>query len=302
MANLTIADLRAQRSKGFGSILESLNKKSEYAKDDENFWKLEKDKAGNASATIRFLPAGNGEELPWVEMYSHGFQGPGGKWFIENCPTSIKHDCPVCEAQRPLWSGDDQSKKLAGSRKRRLSYIANILVISDPKHPENDGQVFYFKFGKKIFEKIIQQMQPAFEDVEARDVLDLFAGANFKLRMRQVEGFPNYDQSVFTEADSAVADSDEGIMAIVNAQRPLSVFVAPEKFKSYDALKTKMETVLSGSSGSTTAEETLDKMRNEAVAPAKKVNAPKPVAPKVSAPAAEADGDDMESYFRSLAE
>ena len=295
MSALTIADLRAMRSTSFGTVLESLNKKSEYSKDDENFWKLEKDKAGNGSAVIRFLTAHAGETMPWVEIFSHGFQGPGGKWLIDTCPTTVKADCPICEAQRPLWAGTEADKALAKNRKRRTHFISNILVVSDPAHPENNGKIFYFKFGKKIFEKITQKMQPSFADDEPVDVIDLFEGANFKLRMQQVEGYPNYDQSSFSDK-SPVAKTDESIVAIANSTRSLNELVSPSKIKSYAELKTKMDQVLNGV-GSAKAEEIVEKMKTEPVKAAKKIDAPKAVE---STPISE--DDDMEAYFKSLAE
>jgi hypothetical protein len=297
--SMTLADLRKQRSTDFSSITAALTKKSEYSKDDEGFWRLTRDKAGNASATIRFLPKHAKDELPWVQMYTHGFQGPTGKWYIENCLSTIGKDDPILIENKKLYAtGLESDKKEALKRKRKLHYIANILVVNDPAAPENNGRVFQFKFGKKIFEKIMDKVQPTFEDEKPSNVFDLWEGSNFKLRMRQVEGYPNYDTSTFAES-SPVADDDEEILKIVNQQKTLSPFIAPEKFKSFEELEKKMWSVLS-TSGPTQkrAEDVVKDLQNE-------VN--EKVAPKVkeaplpkTKPAAGED-DELADYFASLA-
>jgi hypothetical protein len=163
---------------------------------DDRLWKLEADKAGNGTATIRFLPNPNGDDLPWVRVFNHGFQGPTGKWYIENSLSTIGEADPVGELNSRLWnSGNESDKDIARKQKRKLTYIANILIISDPKHPENEGQVRLFRFGKKIFDKIMDKARPTFEDETPVNVFDLWEGADFKLRQRKVEGYANYDQS-----------------------------------------------------------------------------------------------------------
>jgi hypothetical protein len=305
---MTLADLRKQRSNDFSSITAALTKKTEYAKDDEGFWKPTKDKAGNASATIRFLPKTKGDELPWVQVYTHAFQGPTGKWYIENCLSTIGQDDPVLIENKKLYAtGLEADKKEALKRKRKLHYIANILVINDPANPENNNKVFYFKFGKKIFEKIMDKIQPTFEDEAPSNVFDLWEGSNFKLRMRQVEGYPNYDTSTFAEP-SQIADTDEEILEIVNQQKPLAPFVAKDKFKSFEDLEKKMRMVLSnGPVGNVkNAADQLKDELDEAAAPAPKVSAPKaketppPAAPKAK-PASKDEDDDLADYFASLA-
>ncbi len=303
---MTLADLRKQRSTDFSSITAALSKKSEYAKDDEGFWKPTRDKAGNASATIRFLPKHSKDELPWVQVYTHGFQGPTGKWYIENCLSTIGKEDPVLIENKKLYAtGLESDKKEALKRKRKLHYVASILVVNDPAAPTNNGKVFYFKFGKKIFEKIMDKVQPTFEDEKPSNVFDLWEGSNFKLRMRQVEGYPNYDTSTFAEP-SALAEDDEDILAVVNQQKSLASFVSPDKFKSYEELEKKMWAVLSsGPSNTKRAEDVVKELVDDVDA----VVATKPVpervkeapAPKASKPVKSDDDEELADYFDSLA-
>lgn len=254
---MDINTLRKMRNSDFGKISQEFEKVANPQSDsksysDDRFWKLEADKAGNASATIRFLPRtvknDNGvekmDELPWVRVFSHGFQGPTGKWYIENSLTTIGENDPVGELNSRLWNtGSDADKEIARKQKRRLHYIANVLIVSDPKHPENEGQVKLFKFGKKIFDKIMDKARPTFEDETPVNVFDLWEGADFKLRMRKVEGYPNYDQSVFL-APSTVSASEDTLLKIVNSQYLLSEFTDRKNFKSYEELSRKLATVL----------------------------------------------------------
>lgn len=264
---------------------------------DNRFWKPERDKAGNATATIRFLSRTEGDDLPWVKVWSHAFKGTTGRWFIDSCITTIGKDCPVCEMNSKLWNSttDDNSpaRKQTRSQKRKLEYIANILVVNDPKHPENNGQVFLFKFGKKIFDKIMDKARPTFEDEQPVNVFDYWEGANFKLRMKMVEKFPNYDSSEF-EAVSAVADTDEEILKIANAQYKLSEFVEPDKFKSYDEQKKRLVSVISGEvineESAASLSEELGKVK---AAPTPKVKA---------APLDEENDEEMLSYFQTIAD
>jgi hypothetical protein len=251
---MDINTLRNMRNQDFGAISSAFEKVANPTTDQKNyddnrFWKLEKDKAGNGSAVIRFLPRAEGDELPWVKVFSHGFKGPTGRWYIENSLTTLGQNDPVGELNSKLWneSSDDNSpgRKQARDQKRRLHFISNILVISDPKHPENEGKVFLFKYGKKIFDKIMNKAKPTFEDERPVNVFDLWEGANFKLRMRNVEGYPNYDESVFADP-APVASSDEQILSVVNKQYKLAEFIDPKNFKTYDELKQKLEWVLSG--------------------------------------------------------
>lgn len=223
---------------------------SEKQGDDPRFWKPERDKAGNASAVIRFLPvspADGDDSLPWVRIFDHGFKGPSGKWYIEKSLTTLNQKDPVSEYNSQLWnaSSDDASpeRKQARNQKRRLSFYSNILVISDPKHPENEGKVFLFKYGKKIFDKITAQMKPEFAGDPSVNVFDFQKGANFRLRMRQVSGYPNYDESRF-DAPSALSDDMGYLEKIWKSEYSLKELVAPGQFKSYDELKARLHEVL----------------------------------------------------------
>jgi hypothetical protein len=214
---------------------------------DNRFWTAEVDKAGNGFAVIRFLdsPQVDGEDgMPWVQIFNHGFQGPGG-WLIDNCLTSINQKCPVCEYNTSLWnSGIEANKDIVRKQKRKLNYIANILVVKDAAHPENEGKVFLFKFGKKIFDKIKEKIEPQFEDEKAVNPFNFWEGANFKLKIRNVEGYRNYDKSEF-DAVSAVADGDdEEIEKIWKSEHSLKEFLKPSEFKSYEELKAKLDRTL----------------------------------------------------------
>ena len=226
--------------------------------EDNRFWKPEVDKAGNGFAVIRFLPAPAGEDLPWTRYWDHGFQGPGG-WYIEKSLTSIGMNDPVGEVNTKLWnSGLDSDKEIARKQKRRLHYVANILVVSDPAHPENEGKVFFYQFGKKIFDKMMDVMQPQFQDEEPVNPFDLWEGANFKLKIRNVEGYRNYDKSEFDKKSSVSADEAE-LESIYSKVYSLKEFTDPSKYKTYDELKAKLERVLGSSAPRTTAESiTLD--------------------------------------------
>ena len=234
--------------------LEKLNKPVTNSFDDNRFWKPELDKTGNGYAIIRFLPQPDGEELPWVRLWSHAFSGPGG-WYIENSLTTINKSDPVSEYNTELWnSGIESDKDTARKQKRILKYYANVYIVSDSKHPENEGQVRLFKFGKKIFDKITEAMNPAFDDEEALNPFDLRKGADFKLKIRKVDGFWNNDKSEFA-SPKALLDDDKELENVWKTQHSLKAFVEPAEFKSYDELKEKLHRVLTGSGvGKTTAE------------------------------------------------
>jgi len=210
---------------------------------DDRLWKLECDKSGNGYAVIRFLPAPNGEDLPFVKLYSHAFQGPGG-WYIENSLTTLGQKDPVSEYNTMLWNnGTDAGKEAARKQKRKLTYMANIYVVKDPANPDNEGKVFLYKFGKKIFDKLTAAMQPEFEDEEAIDPFDFWQGANFKLKAKNVAGYRNYDSSEFARPD-ALLDDDDAMEAIWKKQYSLAELVAADQFKSYDDLKKRLDYVL----------------------------------------------------------
>jgi hypothetical protein len=233
------------------AIESTSQKTNSNSRDDNNYWKPEVDKAGNGYAVIRFLPApavDGDDALPWVRYWDHGFQGPGG-WYIENCLTSIEGKCPACEHNSTLWnSGIEANKKIVGAQKRRLHYVANILVVSDPAHPENDGQVKLFTFGKKIFDKLTEAMNPEFADETPLNPFDLWEGANFKLKIRNVEGYRNYDKSEFADK-SAVYDDDAKLEQLWKSEHSLATIVSKENFKSFDELKARLDKTLGFSGG-----------------------------------------------------
>jgi len=278
-------------TKAIESKLDNNDNQSKDKYTDERIWKPELDKTGNGYAVIRFLPAVSGEDMPWTRVWSHAFQGTGG-WYIENSLTTLNQKDPVSEENTRLWNtGVESDKEIARKRKRKLSYFANILVVSDPKNPQNEGQVKLFKFGKKIFDKIAEKMSPAFDDEKAINPFDFWEGANFKLKIRKVDGYWNYDKSEF-EAVAKVADSDDAIKTIWEKQYALKPFLAPDNFKTYDELKEKLIRVISGTRKAETVENVdLPPQTNGSVKS-------KPV----SAPLASDDDDDTLSYFSKLAE
>jgi hypothetical protein len=243
---MSFADLKKQSRAG--SLTEKLMKKVEKLNEkggnsDDRFWKPAVDKAGNGYAVIRFLPAHSNCELPWNQVWSHAFQGPGG-WYIENSLTTVGKDDPVGELNRSLWnSGNDSDKEIARKQKRKLSYYANVYVVKDAANPENEGQVKLYKFGKKIFDKITAAMQPEFEDEDPINPFDFWKGANFKLKIKQVAGYWNYDSSEFGRVEPLMDDDDQ-LEDIYNKVVDLSEFTSDDKFKTYDALKKRLDAVL----------------------------------------------------------
>ena len=228
--------------------LTKLNDSAANPGQDDRYWKLSVDKAQNGHAVIRFLPASQGETVPWVRMWSHGFQGPGG-WYIENSLTTIGQKDPVSEYNTKLWnSGVESDKEVARKQKRKLQYIANIFVVSDPANPDNEGKVFLFKFGKKIFDLVNDKMNPEFDDETAVNPFDLWTGCNFRLRARKVAGFRNYDKSEF-DSQTALADDDAELERIWNTQYSLEELVSSDQFKSYDELKSRFEKVIGSGGG-----------------------------------------------------
>ena len=217
------------------------------SKEDTRFWQPEVDKAGNGMAIIRFLPGPSvdGDDgLPWVRVFNHGFQGPGG-WYIENSLTTLGQKDPVSEYNSTLWnSGIEANKEIARKQKRRLTYMSNILVISDPKHPENEGQIKLYKYGKKIFDKINETMNPEFPDEKPVNPFDFWEGANFKLKIRQVEGYRNYDKSEFESPAPLFDGDDDKLEALWKKEYSLKEFLEPKHFKSYEVLKAKLDKVL----------------------------------------------------------
>ena len=258
---MSLAALKKQSN--ISSLIDEFNKQTTpqdtKSFDDDRFWKPELDKSGNGYAVIRFLPAPEGEDIPWQRMFTHSFQGPGG-WYIENSLTTINKNDPVGEVNRRLWNtGSEADKETARRQKRKLSYFTNIYVVADPKHPEHEGKVFLYKFGKKIFDKIMEAMQPQFDDEEAINPFDLWKGANFKLKIRKVDGFWNYDKSEF-DAVTPLLDTDEALEKVYQSEYPLKPFHDESNFKSYTELKEKMERVLGQEVDNRTAEQVASDM------------------------------------------
>ena len=259
---------------------------------DDRLWKPVLDKSGNGYAVIRFLPAVDGEDLPWAKVWNHAFQGPTGQWYIENSLTTISQKDPVSEHNTRLWNtGLESDKEIARKQKRKLQYFSNIYVVSDSKHPENDGKVFLYRYGKKIFDKVMEAMQPAFEDEKAINPFDFWEGANFKLKVRKVDGFWNYDKSEFADVSPLLKD-DDAIEEVWKRQYPLAEHTAATNFKSYDELKTRLDTVLSGtvSVGNVT-----DELQDAPVA------APKVDTKPVEVSTSKDDEADTMEYFEKLA-
>jgi hypothetical protein len=262
---------------------------------DERIWKPTVDKAGNGYAVLRFLPSAEGQDLPWVRYWDHGFKGPTGLWYIENSLTSIGQPDPVGELNSRLWnSGIESDKDRARDQKRRLHYVVNVLIVQDPSNPSNEGKVMLYKFGKKIFDKIMDSMQPEFADESPVNPFDFWEGADFKLKIRNVEGYRNYDKSEFSSS-TGLYDGDEAkLEAVYNQLHDLSEFSDPKNYKTYDELKTKLSRVLGEeavSSGAPT-------MRQEA-----QMNepAPAPMEPVTAESVPASDDDDTMSYFARLA-
>jgi hypothetical protein len=262
---------------------------------DERLWKPQVDKAGNGMAIIRFLPAPVNEEMPWVRVWNHAFQGPTGQWYIENSLTTLNQKDPVSEYNTQLWnSGVESDKEIARKQKRKLQYYANIYVVQDSANPENEGKVMLYKFGKKIFDKLMEAMQPAFEDETPINPFDLWEGANFKLKIRKVDGYWNYDKSEF-ESPSALKPSDEEMEAIYNKEYSLADFLAESNFKSYDELKTRLDAVLTGTVATgKTAAQMVDEDETDFTPTFKSEPAPQSAS-------VDAEDDDAMSYFQKLA-
>ena len=262
---------------------------------DERLWKPQVDKSGNGYAVLRFLPAIEGEEMPWVRVWNHAFQGPTGQWYIENSLTTLNQKDPVSEYNSQLWnSGVESDKEIARKQKRKLQYFANVYVVEDTMNPENTGKVMLYRFGKKIFDKLMEAMQPEFADETPINPFDMWEGANFKLKIRKVDGYWNYDKSEF-ESPSQLKPTDEELEAIYKKEYSLAEFLAPSNFKSYDELKTRLDAVLSGTVATKTAAAMVDEEDEVPFKPDFK-SEPAPVMAT-----ADAEEDDAMSYFEKLA-
>ena len=300
---MSFADLKKQSS--LGSLTAKLVKEVEKANTsggggDERLWKPELDKSGNGFAVIRFLPAPDKEEIPWAKLYTHAFQGPGG-WYIENSLTTVGGKDPVSDYNRELWnSGNESDKDVVRKQKRKLSYYSNIYVVKDPTNPQNEGKVFLFKYGKKIFDKIMEAMQPEFEDESPINPFDFWQGANFKLKIVKKDGFWNYDKSEF-DSVAPLLDDDDALEAIWKKEYSLAAVTAADQFKSYEDLERRLKYVLGKKPAQRyTPDEEID-VEDNARSVAEEV-----VTKAVSTPSAsttvDKDEDDALSYFQKLAE
>ena len=259
---------------------------------DDRFWKPEVDKSGNGHAIIRFLPAIQGEDVPFVRIWDHGFQGPGG-WFIEKSLTTLTQNDPVSEYNTTLWnSGVESNKDIARKQKRRLSFTSNIYVVKDPTNPDNEGKVFLYKYGKKIFDKLNDMMNPEFEDESAVNPFDLWEGSNFRLKMRNVEGFRNYDKSEF-DSPGPLLDDDGKLEEVWKSEHSLQELVDPSQFKSYDELKTRLYRVLALDGGPQAPAATADQESVDSAATSE---------PRVDSVSSDDDDDESLAFFKKLAD
>lgn len=284
---------------------DKINNPQTASNQDDRFWKPELDKSGSGYAVIRFLPAPEGEDMPWVRIFNHGFQGPGG-WYIENSLTTLGQKDPLGEYNSFLWnSGLEANKEVARKQKRRLSYISNIYVVEDKANPQNEGKVFLYRFGKKIFDKITSMMNPEFDDEQPIEVFDLWEGANFKLKIRKVDGYSNYDKSEFT-SPAPLFDDDAKLEKVWNTEYPLQEFLDPKNFKSYDELKKRLDIVLGNvESPAASAPSSVEDASEDDDSPWHNDSTPsRSAAPAVSSSSYDEDEDEDDNldYFKKLAE
>ena len=297
---MSLAQLKKSNSldKLLGAVQSENSPQEKKSYVDDRIWKPVMDKTGNGFAIIRFLPAPKGEELPWAKLWNHAFQGPTGQWYIENSLTTIGQNDPVSEHNSALWnSGVESDKEIARKQKRKLQYYSNIYVVKDSANPENEGKVFLYRYGKKIFDKIMETMQPAFEDETPINPFDFWEGANFKLKLRKVDGYWNYDKSEFADP-SALSKKDDELEEIWGKQYSLKEFTDNSNFKSYDELKKRLDVVLSGTTtvGNVTEMTTsFDDSPEVSVV----VDTKEEPAPTITV---SEDDDDTMSYFEKLAE
>ena len=303
---MSFSDLKKQSKLGSltSKLVKEVEKMNTTSGGDDRLWKPEVDKSGNGYAVVRFLPAPDKEDIPWVKLYSHAFQGPGG-WFMENSLTTLGSKDPVSEHNSQLWnSGSDANKEIARKQKRKLSYYANIYVVKDPANPSNEGGVFLYKFGKKIFDKIQEAMQPEFEDENAINPFDFWGGADFKIKIKKVAGFWNYDSSEFASPSPLLNGDDDALEALWKKEYSLQELVSADKFKSYDDLKTRLEYVLGNKSRPAAPRFEEEDTSRGSFAEVEEARVPTrtPVATGAGTGTGDEDADDALSYFQKLAE
>jgi hypothetical protein len=313
---MSFATLKKQSNSVFEKLtkeVEKISNPESGSSGDERLWKPEMDKSGNGYAVIRFLPAPEGEDLPWAKVWSHAFQGPGG-WYIENSLTTLNKKDPVGEMNRQLWnSGSDADKEIARKQKRKLSYYANIYVVEDPAHPENEGRVFLYKFGKKIFDKIMAAMQPEFKDETPINPFDFWQGADFKVKIRKVDGYWNYDKSEFSRPGTLGNMSDDELEAVWKKQYSLTEFTDEKNFKTFEELEARLNTVLNTRAPARRVDQETEEDEivsrpaapsswNEEVSSFRSSMSSSAPAAAPSLPTFNEDEDDDLSYFARLAE
>ena len=295
----SFASLKKNRSADLERLNQSIEKinnpKNNFSREDERFWKAELDKSGSGYAVIRFLPSPENEDMPYVRVFNHGFQGPGG-WYIENSLTTIGQKDPLAEYNSTLWnSGIEANKEIARKQKRRLTYFSNIYVVEDKANPQNEGKVFLFRYGKKIFDMVSSMANPEFEDETQVDVFNLWDGANFKLKIRKLDGYSNYDKSEFITA-APLSDDDDKMETIWKSQHSLDEFTDEKNFKSFDELKSRLDTVLGNvPSPAMSAPSSVE----ESSAP---FDGGRPITSTPSSSTGETSSDDNLDYFKKLAE
>ena len=286
---------------------ENTGQQSQRQSEDPRFWTPTRDKAGNGYAVIRFLPGDAEAPTPWVRYWDHFFKGPTGQWYVEKSLTSIGQQDPLAESNSKLWNedGSDEAKRTVRERKRNLRYIANVLVISDPANPENEGQVKLYRFGKKIFDKIMDSMQPQFPDEAPVNPFDMWEGADFTLKIRKVEGYPNYDASSFKSASELFTGDDEKKETIYEKQHEMTEWTDPKNYKTYDELKSRLALVLGESVPRTVREQvsldTTESYSSPVTAAPEPAMPSAPPAPAATAESSSMDDDDTMSYFAKLA-
>lgn len=314
---INFAELKKQRKSDFEKIQKEIEKVSSKggSSDDNTYWSPTLDKAGNGYAIIRYLPAAPGEDATFVRLFTHGFKGPSGKWYIENSRTTLGEKDPVGELNSSLWNATENDKsperEQARKQKRRLGFVSNIYVVKDPGNPDNEGKVFKFKYGKKIWDKLQGAMYPEFADEEGFNPFDMWEGANFKLKIRQVEGYKNYDKSEF-DSRSPLSEDDDELQKIWQSEHSLAALVAPDQFKSYAELETRLKEVL-GTTGTSSKPVTKNAESLEHETEYRPRTTPK-AAEQKSAPAVDDDGmrsdrktssantgeEDLDSWFENL--
>jgi hypothetical protein len=304
---MSFASLKQNRSKSLEKLSGQLDKLASKGYSDplkEKYWNPTRDAAGNGFAIIRFLPAAEGEDVPFVRIWDHGFQH-NGQWYIEKSLTTLGADDPVSKYNSQLWNtGLDSDKELARKQKRRLKFHANIMVIKDSGNPENEGKVFLYAFGKKVFDKLSDLMTPQFEDETPVNPFDFWEGSNFKLKIRMVEGYPNYDKSEFDDPSPFCNGEDDKLEEVYKQLNSLQELIGPANFKTYEELEARLHRVLGiGETTHAGRDNTAESITDEALDMSKLGGSTETAEIKTSNSseiASSTDDDDLE-FFKNLA-